>query len=206
MKKIILTLMILSLTVLSAKATNVVVESLEDIDKNDINKIFSAKVLEDASLNSEIIFSKDAIFKGEIVKMVDAQRGKRSGYIVIRPVSLEYNGLEETFEGKNIEAKVQGYSKKSWKDTSLKAGVSAGLKVGNRYIPGFSQVFYFSKGLIKPAEDKTRLESAITSVYENSPFVYFNKGDELNINTGDMLVLKFYHPEVPKWRVLKRKY
>lgn len=206
MKKLILTLMVLSFTVLSAKATNVIVESLDNIDKNDNNKIFNAKILEDASLDSEIIFSKDAILKAEIVKKVDAQRGKRSGYIVIRPLSLEYNGQEETFEGKNIEAKVQGYSKKSWKDVSVKAGVSAGLKVGSRYIPGFSQAFYFSKGLIKPAEDKTRLESAISSVYENSPFVYVNKGEEIDIDKGDMLVLKFYHPEVPKWRVLKRKY
>ena len=205
MKKIILSLMILGFTVLSANATNVVVESLDNVEQYDNTQIFSAKILEDATLKSGEEFKEGTVLKSEIVKKVDAQRGKRSGYIVIRPLSIEYNGVETSFEGQNIEAEVKGYSKKSWKDMGAKAGISAGLSAGSRKIPGFSQIFYFSKGFIKPADDQSRFQSGVTSMYKNSPFAYVEKGAEINIEAGDMLVLKFYHSDVPKWRVLKRK-
>ncbi|MBQ6516975.1 hypothetical protein IJI31_07350 [bacterium] len=204
MKKFILTLMMLSFATMSANATNVIVESLDNIEQNSNSRIFSAKVLEDATLKTGEEFKEGSVLKSEIVKKVDAQRGKRSGYIVIQPISMEYNGTETYFEGTDIEATVKGYSKKSWKDLGTKAGLSAGLAAGSRKIPGFSQVFYFSKGFLKPEEDQSRFKSGVTSAYENSPFAYINKGEEINIETGDMLVLKFYHSEVPKWRVLKR--
>ena len=69
---------------------------------------------------------------------------------------------------------------------------------------GLSQVFYFSKGLIIPDEDKSRIKTAFHNVYENTPFVYIEKGEDVDIEKGDLLVLKVYHSEVPKWRFIKR--
>ena len=205
MKKFLILLMAFSFTMRMANATNVIVESLDSLNNKKINGEFSAKILEDAELTSGRVFKAGAILTGNVVKKVEAKRGKRSGYIVIQPVSLEYNGVVENFEEQDIEATVKGYSKKSWKEKGAKAGLSAGLTIGSRNIPGLSQMFYFSKGFIKPQEDKSRLESGVTSMYENSPFAYIEKGQEINIEQGDMLVLQFYHTDVPKWRVLKRK-
>jgi len=204
MKKFLITLLVFGFTIGMANATNVIVESLEAMDSNKENSEFSAKVLEDAELKSGQVFKTGAVLKGIVVKKVDAKRGKRGGYIVIQPVTLEYNGVVENFEGQDIEATVQGYSKKSWKELGSKAGLSVGLAAAGKCIPGVSQMFYFSKGLIQPEEDKSRLESAVNSVYKNSPFVYIEKGQDINIEQGDMLVLKFYNSDVPKWRVLKR--
>ena len=131
---------------------------------------------------------------------VDAKRGKRNAYIVIQPESFEIDGVVHLIEDENLEAKVVGYSKRDYKKTAL----DAGLAVGGYFVKGLSQVFYFSKGLIIPDEDKSRIKTAFHNVYENTPFVYIEKGEDVDIEKGDLLVLKVYHSEVPKWRFIKR--
>mgnify|MGYP005803824375 CR=1 FL=1 len=90
-------------------------------------------------------------------------------------------------------------------DSIAKMGLNAGLTVGGYYVKGLGQIFYFSKGLIKPDEGRNRIQSAFHNVYENTPFVFLEKGEEVNIEEGDLLVLKFYHSDVPKWRFIKRQ-
>ncbi len=202
MKKIILILG-LFLFANAAFASNVVVESLTDVSGENSTGDFSVKVLEQAELTEGIIVDENAIINGKIIKKVEAKRGKRNAYIVICPISYT-NGAGDVvtlIENSDLEAKVVGYSKKDLK----KMGLDAGLAVGGHFIKGMGQIFYFSKGLIVPDKDKGRIETAAHNVYENSPFVYIEKGQDVGIEKGDYLVLKFYHSDVPKWRPIKRK-
>lgn len=200
MKKLLLLFCLFFITPASF-ALNVVVESQSNISKETESADFSAKVLEAAEFTDGTTLEEGAVLNGKIIKAVEAKRGKRNAYIVIQPVSYTIGNTVKTIEDKNLEAKVVGYSKKDYK----KMGLDAGLAVGGYFVKGLGQIFYFSKGLIMPDDGKSRVSSAIHNVYENTPFVYIEKGEEVEIEEGDMLVLKFYHADVPKWRILKRQ-
>ncbi len=200
MKKIFYTILFYFLITPFVFAQNILVESLTDFNTNDNEKVFSAKVVEETELSDGKIIKANSTINGTILKTVDAKRGKRNAYIVIQPESFEIDGVVHLIEDENLEAKVVGYSKRDYKKTAL----DAGLAVGGYFVKGLSQVFYFSKGLIIPDEDKSRIKTAFHNVYENTPFVYIEKGEDVDIEKGDLLVLKVYHSEVPKWRFIKR--
>ncbi len=200
MKKIFYTILFYLIIAPAVFAQNILVESLTDFNANDNEKVFSAKVVEEAELSDGKIIKANSTINGTILKTVDAKRGKRNAYIVIQPESFEIDGVVHLIEDENLEAKVVGYSKRDYKKTAL----DAGLAVGGYFVKGLSQVFYFSKGLIIPDEDKSRIKTAFHNVYENTPFVYIEKGEDVDIEKGDLLVLKVYHSEVPKWRFIKR--
>ena len=200
MKKIFYTILFYFLITPFVFAQNILVESMTDFNTNDNEKVFSAKVVEETELSDGKIIKANSTINGTILKTVDAKRGKRNAYIVIQPESFEIDGVVHLIEDENLEAKVVGYSKRDYKKTAL----DAGLAVGGYFVKGLSQVFYFSKGLIIPDEDKSRIKTAFHNVYENTPFVYIEKGEDVDIEKGDLLVLKVYHSEVPKWRFIKR--
>ena len=200
MKKIFYTILFYFLITPFVFAQNILVESMTDFNTNDNEKVFSAKVVEETELSDGKIIKANSTINGTILKTVDAKRGKRNAYIVIQPESFEIDGVVHLIEDENLEAKVVGYSKRDYKKTAL----DAGLAVGGYFVKGLSQVFYFSKGLIIPDEDKSRIKTAFHNVYENTPFVYIERGENVDIEKGDLLVLKVYHSEVPKWRFIKR--
>ena len=200
MKKIFYTILFYFLITPFVFAQNILVESMTDFNTNDNEKVFSAKVVEETELSDGKIIKANSTINGTILKTVDAKRGKRNAYIVIQPESFEIDGVVHLIEDENLEAKVVGYSKRDYKKKAL----DAGLAFGGYFVKGLSQVFYFSKGLIIPDEDKSRIKTAFHNVYENTPFVYIEKGEDVDIEKGDLLVLKVYHSEVPKWRFIKR--
>lgn len=200
MKKIFYTILFYIAIAPAVLAQNILVQSMTEFEQNDNEKVFSAKVVEEAELSDGKIIKANSILNGTIIKTVDAKRGKRDAYIVIQPESFEIDGVIHLIEDENLEAKVVGYSKRDYKKTAL----DAGLAVGGYFVKGLSQVFYFSKGLIIPDDDKSRIKTAFHNVYENTPFVYIERGDEIDIEKGDLLVLKVYHADVPKWKFLKR--
>ncbi len=200
MKKIFYTILFYIAIAPAVLAQNILVQSMTEFEQNDNEKVFSAKVVEETELSDGKIIKANSILNGTIIKTVDAKRGKRDAYIVIQPESFEIDGVIHLIEDENLEAKVVGYSKRDYKKTAL----DAGLAVGGYFVKGLSQVFYFSKGLIIPDDDKSRIKTAFHNVYENTPFVYIERGDEIDIEKGDLLVLKVYHADVPKWKFLKR--
>lgn len=188
MRKILILIMLI-LGVQAGFAQNVLVESLSDIKEGEGDVEFSAKVLEQAELKDGTVFEENSIINGKIIKTVEAKRGKRNAYIIIKPVSYTTSDSNSviSMEEKNFEAKVVGYSKKDFK----KMGLDAGLAVGGYFVKGLGQIFYFSKGLIQPDDGKSRVSTAVHNVYENTPFVYIEKGQDVDIENGDYLVLKF---------------
>ncbi len=201
MKKIFYALIFYFAFTASVFAQNVLVESLSDIRALDEKVDFSAKILETTEFDNGLILNENSIINGKIISEVEAKRGKRNGYVIISPVSYETDeGEVHLIEEENLEAKVVGYSKKDYKKMAL----SAGLSVGSHFVKGLGQIFYFSKGILIPDDDKSRIKTAFHNVYENTPFVYAEKGEDVDIEAGDYLVLKFYRADVPKWRFIKR--
>ena len=137
------------------------------------------------------------------MKIVEAKRGKRNGYLVVEPVS--YSIPSKGNETLNINeeywvANVVGYKPFDVK----KAAFSAGLSAAGYFVKGIGQIYYFGKGIISPNEGEGRLKSGAKNVYENSPLAFIKEGEEINIQKGDILLLKFHYDNVPKWRFFKR--
>lgn len=183
-------------------SNKVIVESLDDFSFVKEGNIVTLKVLEGNEFKNGIVFEQGAILTAKAAKMVDPKRGKRNGYLVIYPVSYT---IPSTGETKKIEdeywmANVYGYKPFDMKN----AAIGAGLFAGGMFVKGLGQFYYFGKGIVNPEEGENRLKSGVKSVYENSPLAYIEEGEELKIQTGDALLLKFYHSDVPKWRFFKR--
>jgi hypothetical protein len=82
--------------------------------------------------------------------------------------------------------------KQNKKEYMKKAGAAVGKKALTTIAPGSEQLYQISKGLIKPEEGKSRLESATGNVIEESPLKYLKKGAEINIKEGDIITLKMH--------------
>ena len=76
--------------------------------------------------------------------------------------------------------------------------------VVNKAVPGASQIYDVSKGLVHPAEGQTRLQSAAKNIIDDSPLKLLKKGRDLDIKKGDKIFLKFYHNNIPKWCFIAR--
>ncbi len=202
MKKII-TLLFLFL-ILPVCARNVVVESLDDFDdKKDVH--LNVRVLEHTKFKSGLVLNIDDEIKSAVIKSTLAKRGKRQAHLIIIPQEMKKNDETISIREENLEAKVIGYYNVNWVKRGVNAGIWTGLVVGSLFLPGISQAYYFSKGFITQDYDfSSRWKSGFKSIYKNSPFVFFEKGSNLEINKGDYLILKFYYPNVSRIRYFKR--
>ncbi len=209
MKKIILLsilfLFCISLPVRAFDDTSnkAVVESLESFSFDNDKSTVKFKVIEENTFDNGIVFEKDSIVTAHVMKVVEAKRGKRNGYLVVEPVS--YSIPSKGNETLNINeeywvANVVGYKPFDVK----KAAFSAGLSAAGYFVKGIGQIYYFGKGIISPNEGEGRLKSGAKNVYENSPLAFIKEGEEINIQKGDILLLKFHYDNVPKWRFFKR--
>lgn len=183
------------------KSNKVIVESLENFTFRDSESTVTLKVLESNEFENGVKFEEGTVLYAKASKMVDPKRGKRNGYLIINPIKYTVPG-EETLDitDEYWLANVYGYKPFDMKN----AAISAGLFAGGMFVKGIGQVYYFGKGVLSPEDGENRLKSGVKSVYKNSPLAYIESGEELSIKTGDVLLLKFYHSDVPKWRFFKR--
>lgn len=183
-------------------SNKVLVESLDNFSFENHNGIVQFKVLEENAFENGIKFEEGTVITAKAAKIIDPKRGKRDGYLVIDPetYSVPSTGQVLKITDKNWMANVLGYKPFDVKN----AAVGAGLFAAGMAVKGIGQMYYFGKGVISPEEGENRLKSGVKNVYENSPLAYVEEGHEVNIKTGDILLIKFYHQDVPKWRVRKR--
>lgn len=202
MKKIIILLFLF--LILPVCARNVAVESLNDFDDKK-DACINVRVLEHTKFKSGLVLNMDDEIKGAVIKSTSAKRGKRAAHLIIIPQEIKKGNETFSIREEDLEAKVIEYYNVNWFKRGLNAGIWTGLAVGSYFLPGISQAYYFSKGFILQDYDlSSRWKSGFKSIYKNSPFVYFEKGNELEINKGDYLILKFYYPNVSRIRYFKR--
>lgn len=216
MKKVML-FFTLILTSLSAPALNVKVECLTPVNAGTQNEVFEAKILKDAKFESGFEFKKYTTMYFDIIETIPSKWGKRSAYMVIKPIAVTdaenwKMPLEETdIEGKTKTLKIlkkpdlKKELKENAKSAVKSAAGSAATKTANMLLPGSAQVYQLSKGLLLPEEGKTRLQSAAGNLVDNSALKHFKPGEDLNIEEGNIIVLDFYHSDIPKRKFRKRR-
>ena len=179
-----------------------VVESLCNFSFEDESKNVSLKVLKENTFENGITFEEGSVLSAKVTKVIDPKRGKRNGYLIIEPLSysIPSTGAIKAVDEPFWFAKVLGYKPFDVK----KSAVGAGLAVAGHFVKGIGQFYYFGKGIISPEEGENRLKSGVKNVYENSPLAYIEEGEEANVEKGDLLLLKFYYEDVPKWKFWQR--
>ncbi len=182
MKKLGLTLLLLSFLTMPAIAKNIEVEALSDFSTDNPPATYTVKILEPIYLPNGKIESGSTL-TGKI-SAKDAKRLKIDATFSFIPLYLtEPNGtvikVKKNYIGK--------YSKGLDKGQLAK---TAALSAGNFVVKGFSTGYTAIEGAVKNEQGNV-LKSSAVAVYENSPISYVEKGDALEIKTGQHFYINF---------------
>ena len=183
--------MILSFSIANAASDKIHVAAVEEFDTIKPLQQIDVRVIEPSALGSYLLKSGD-IIHCNVIKVTDPKRGKRSASFAVCPTSYTTEGntvaIEENYYGKYASKII---SKEELKNVDkAKIGKKAVLTAGNFVVKGFSSAVSMTQGMIKN-EEGNRLESGVKQVYKDSPLVYVEKGEELEIKPGDSFYLIF---------------
>lgn len=136
------------------------------------------------------VVANDVVIELSVFSVNNATRGKRNASVdaLLSGYSYDGNDFTDTSE-KNIQVKIKNYSKTDFVGLGESAATTVVSHVFN--IPFLSQGVAAVKGAISPVEGHSRLSSAGISAYKSTPFSYIDKGEEMNVKTGDKLTLIF---------------
>ena len=191
--KVIMSALALFLTVSAASAASdkVHVAAVESFSTANPSQEIDVRVLDSSALGGYLLKSGD-ILHCNVIKVTDPKRGKRSASFVVCPTSYtSENGtkeIEDSYYGKYASKVI---SKEELKNIdAMKVGKKAALTVGSHFVKGLTTGVTLAEGMIEN-EEGNRLESGVKKVYKESPLSYVEKGQELEIKTGDSFYLVF---------------
>ncbi|MCD7880044.1 MAG: hypothetical protein LUG16_08955 [Candidatus Gastranaerophilales bacterium] len=157
------------------------VVTTEDISNKTIktNQELELFVLDSYEADDGLCLKENEKITVKILDYVKPKRGKRNGYYKIR-----YTVNRSTY----MEGTMRTATVKDLNDIAKKAGIAI---VGHILkVPGFSQAIAFSKGLINPNEDESRLKSAGKNLYESTPLTYVEKGEDFAAEKDSIILLR----------------
>lgn len=190
MKKffILISLLLLSSPVM---AKTIPVQALDEFSTENPPSSMSVKVLEDLNLDDELIFHNGYIINGKIVDVEDPKRLKRNATFTFVPI--EYTDLSGQTRS------ITGYfpAKYTTKLNKGELAKSAALGVGSYFVKGLSLGYSAVEGAIKNEKDN-RFKSSVNAVYEDSPFSYVEKGQEIIISKEQVFLLNFKVKDAPE--------
>lgn len=196
MKKLLITLLLLSLPVFASDKLKV--RSLQSFNTVTPDETFKVEVIEDGEMDSIMIFKGD-IINCVLDKVVDPSRAKRDAKIYLKVDSYDDRLGNHKVE-KNLVAKYA--DSVIGKDTVKKipsknnAKKAAGF-IGDHFFKGVSYGISFVDGAIEN-KDGNRLKSGAKQVYEDSFLSMVEYGKDIVIEKGD----EFYLVISPKKKSL----
>lgn len=199
MKKFITTLMIFTSTALCASAATLTGTALTNFSTEEPTHYFTVKLDQETELTKDIILPAETILSGRVVEVENGRRGKRGAYFVFTPTTYSNETGTFEFRNKNIDIKVSQYKPLDKGETAKSLATSGATTVASHVlrVPLLSEGVSFVKGIAKPQDaSKNRITNGFTQVYKDSPLSYVEKGEELNIVTGQQIKLKISEEEV----------
>ncbi len=184
-KNVLILCMLLMCLVSGVEAATVKVVSLDDFSTAEPKPSFKVQLVETKELKDGTIVEAGTIVAGSVIKIQNANRGKRDAYFEILPASVTYQDKTTYITNPNCKMKVVEYSPKDPQEIVESAAKGA---VGFIF-KGASQGISFVQGVAQ-AQEGERMKSGLTKMYKDSPLSYIEYGSELNIKTGDILMLK----------------
>ena len=165
-------------------AKTVEVSALSPISTANPSESVSVKILEPVELQQGQIIEAGSTLTGQLVDVKSPKRLKRDAGFSIKPKS--YVSLDGVKHDLNLNIKAS-YTKPLDKGEVAK---NAALGVGNYFVKGLSMGVAAVQGAVKN-EEGGRVKSSVVSAYEASPLSYAEKGEDLDIQSGQHFYLKF---------------
>lgn len=187
MKRFLLNFVLISLLLTSSVyAETIKVISLEKFSTENPSPTYTVKTVEREEFKNGTVIEAGTIISGKVIRVQQPQRGKRNGYFVFLPTSATYEGTTRTTEKPMVAAKVVGYRPIE----PQKAAIYVARKATNLFFKGASIGIAFVEGVAQ-AEEGEKIKTGLVSAYKDSPLSYIEVGSDLNVEVGDMLILKF---------------
>lgn len=179
-----LLVLILGLLCQPVMAKTVPVEALNEFSTESPSQRMSVKILEDLTIDNNVVFTEGTVVNGKIVDVTDPKRLKRNATFTFVPLSyIDKNG-------ENVDIKGYYPAKYTTKISKGELAKNVGLGVGNFFVKGLSLGYSAVEGAVKNEKDN-RFKSSVTEVYKDSPLSYVEKGTELVIEKNQMFYLNF---------------
>ena len=185
MKKILLTLICLSQISACFAADYLKVTAMEDFSTDSPKKTFNVRLREEGTLGKYEL-PTNSILHCQVLQVVDPKRGKRNAVFFVKPLTYTQGNqtlkIQEEMYGKYTTVVL---SKEEIKKLPYGKMIKNGaLMVGSYFVKGLSIAVAFVEGVAKNEQDN-RLKSGVTNAYEESPISLVEKGEQLDIKTGD---------------------
>ena len=185
MKKILLTLICLSQISACFAADYLKVTAMEDFSTDSPKDTFNVRLREEGTLGKYEL-PTNSILHCQVLQVVDPKRGKRNAVFIVKPLTYTQGAetlqIQEEMYGKYTTVVLsKEENKKLPYGKMIKNGA---LMVGSYFVKGLSIGVAFVEGVAKNEQDN-RLKSGVTNAYEESPISLVEKGEQLDIKTGD---------------------
>ena len=185
MKKILLTLICLSQISACFAADYLKVTAMEDFSTDSPKDTFNVRLREEGTLGKYEL-PTNSILHCQVLQIVDPKRGKRNAVFFVKPLTYTQGNqtlkIQEEMYGKYTTVVL---SKEEIKKLPYGKMIKNGaLMVGTYFVKGLSIGVAFVEGVAKNEQDN-RLKSGVTNAYEESPISLVEKGEQLDIKTGD---------------------
>lgn len=176
---------ILFLLTSSVQAKTFKVVALESFSTEYPQSTFNVQVTQQELFGRDLVIEEGTIISGRVIKIAKPKRGKRNAYFVFIPTALTYKGRTETLDKLKLSAKVVGYRPVN----PEKVVIYAAKKAADLAFKGASLGLSFAEGATQ-AKDGERIKSGIIKAYKDSPLSFIETGSELDIDQGDIIILK----------------
>ena len=140
--------------------------------------------------NGEIIIPKDSVVYAYIINTQGERRWHKSGFIICKLKGYTVSETQEDFvdiEKNEIYMVARKYAPTDKKEVAKTAVEVSATTAAGFIIPGVDIVYYFTKGMIRKQEGKTRFKSGISTAYENSIFWFWLKGKPIDIEENALI-------------------
>lgn len=186
MKKLLtISVFIFMLLTSCVQAKTFKVVALESFSTEYPQANFNVQVTQQEILGRDLVIEEGTIISGKVVKISKPKIGKRNAYFEFVPTVITYNGKSEKLNHTKLRAKVVGYRPIN----PEKVVIYAAKKATNLIFMGASVGISFAEGATQ-AKDGERFKAGIIKAYKDSPLSFVETGSELDIDQGDVIILK----------------
>lgn len=171
--------------------------ALNDFSTANPAKHFEVELSEAVEIPDSQSFPEGTVLYGVVTKVSDGQRGKRQGYFEFHPTIYKTSKGEFNIKNRNLIVKITHYQPLDKKEAVKKVATTGVTTVAGKVlkVPVLSQGVSFVKGAVNADEDENMLVGGVKQVYEDSPLSYVEKGESLEIHSGENVKLHFYIEE-----------
>lgn len=166
-------------------AETIKVTSFEPISSREPFETYQIKTMEKCKFKNGVVFDEGAVITGKTINVKSSRRGKRDAYIEFKPTQYESNGQTLNLHNEKIKAKIVRHNPLDMGE----ATTFIALNVVECFLPGVFEVHSFMKGY-QGADEGTKMKSGFVQMYKDSPLSFIEKGNEINTEPGDILLLK----------------